>query len=81
MKNLNVLLALGGGIAIAVAAGILLAPDKGSETRRRLMRLVKDEKKMLKEQLHDFLQSRGIDIEMDEVAEILRSNGKLSGMK
>jgi len=36
MKALNYLVAFLGGCAIGAAAGILLAPEKGSETRERI---------------------------------------------
>ncbi|CAN5590818.1 hypothetical protein BH11BAC1_BH11BAC1_20370 [soil metagenome] len=35
-KNSNSLFALLGGLAIGAAIGILLAPDKGSETRKKM---------------------------------------------
>ncbi len=72
MKSLSVLFALGSGVAIGVAVGILLAPEKGSETRQRIMHLVKSEKKLLQEQLYEFLQSKGIDFSAEEIAEIFR---------
>ena len=78
MNNLGILCALGGGIAIGVAAGLLLAPEKGSETRQRLMRFVKNEKKMLRGQLHDFLQSKGIDFSPEEISEIFRNHERRS---
>lgn len=36
MKALNYFVAFLGGVAIGSAAGILLAPEKGSETRERI---------------------------------------------
>ncbi len=37
MKALNYLVAFLGGVAIGSAAGILLAPEKGSDTRERIV--------------------------------------------
>lgn len=36
MKAINYLLAFVGGVAIGSAAGILLAPEKGKDTRERI---------------------------------------------
>ena len=36
MKAVNYLLAFFGGVAIGTCAGILLAPEKGSDTRERI---------------------------------------------
>jgi gas vesicle protein len=78
MNNVSILCALGSGVAIGVAIGILIAPEKGSETRHRIMNFVKNEKKMLQEQLHEFLQSKGMDFSPEEVSEILRNHEKHS---
>ncbi len=78
MDKLGILLALGGGVAIGVAAGILLAPDKGSETRQRIMRLAKNKKDELEKQICDFLHSKGIDVCPEEISEILVTHKKNS---
>lgn len=38
----KILLALLGGLAVGAAVGILLAPDKGSETRKKINDAAKD---------------------------------------
>jgi gas vesicle protein len=38
----KVLLALGGGLAAGVLAGILYAPDKGTNTRKKISETAKD---------------------------------------
>ena len=35
-RNSNILIALLGGVVIGAALGILLAPDKGAETRKKM---------------------------------------------
>jgi gas vesicle protein len=78
MNNVSILCALGGGVAIGVAIGILIAPEKGSETRHRIMNFMKNEKRMLQEQLHEFLESKGINFSPEEISEILRNHEKNS---
>lgn len=49
MKGLNVALAAVGGALVGAAAALLLAPDKGSETRRKIREFVKDKCPFAKE--------------------------------
>lgn len=41
MKALNYLVAFIGGAAIGAAAGILMAPEKGSDTREKIIEALK----------------------------------------
>jgi len=72
-NSLGILAAFGGGIVLGAALGILLAPEKGSETRQRIKHFVKRESKELQEQLSDFLKSKGIECSPEEISEIWRS--------
>lgn len=55
MSNSKVLLALLGGIAVGAIAGILLAPDKGSNTRNALRNMASDLGDALEDSLHEAL--------------------------
>lgn len=49
MKGLNLVIAAVGGALVGAAAAVLLAPEKGSETRRKIREFVKDKCPFAKE--------------------------------
>lgn len=66
MKSINYLLAFIGGAAVGAAAGLLLAPEKGSDTRAKIM-----------EALHKRgirLNKKEMESLVDEIAEELQTN-------
>ena len=56
MKGLNILAAFIGGAAIGVALGILFAPEKGEETRKKIK---------------DILREKGINLNRSEMDELV----------
>ena len=56
MKELSILAAFLGGAAVGAACGILFAPEKGSDTRERII---------------DALRKRGIKLDRKEMEELV----------
>jgi gas vesicle protein len=57
MKNSNVLLGVLGGVAVGAVLGVLFAPDKGSNTRKKIAQKGTDLKDNLKGSITDFIAS------------------------
>ncbi|MGV9004299.1 YtxH domain-containing protein [Flavobacterium sp.] len=57
MKASNVLLGIIGGLAAGAILGILYAPEKGSETRKKISKKSGDIKDNLKESFNDLLSN------------------------
>jgi gas vesicle protein len=57
MKSGNVLLGVLGGLVTGAALGVLFAPDKGSNTRKKIAKKSNDLKDNVKEGFNDFLTS------------------------
>lgn len=71
MKNFSIFAAFVGGAALGAAAGILFAPEAGSETRRKLA----DQGNKLAERVKEALAERGIKIsknDLEAISEELR---------
>jgi gas vesicle protein len=57
MKSNNLLLGIAGGLAAGVVLGVLFAPDKGSNTRKKIAKKSSDLKSNAKESFDKFLNS------------------------
>ncbi|WP_395050219.1 YtxH domain-containing protein [Flavobacterium sp.] len=57
MNSSKVLLGVLGGVAVGALAGILLAPDKGSKTRKKIMNKGKDFADDMKEKFEDLYEN------------------------
>lgn len=63
MKNSCLLFALAGGMVAGAVIGLMLAPDKGANTRQKLSDFAHDKSKDAKMKLKDFLDAHGIKLE------------------
>jgi gas vesicle protein len=65
MRSGKVLLGLLAGVAVGAALGILFAPDKGWNTRKRISKKAEDIANDLREKFDEFIDS--ISVKVDEV--------------
>ncbi|MEM0543116.1 YtxH domain-containing protein [Flavobacterium sp. j3] len=73
MKNNDVLLGILGGVAVGAVLGVLFAPAKGSETRKKIANTSVDFKDSIKESLENFSEkiAQTINGLKDEANEII----------
>ena len=57
MNSSKLLLGILAGVAVGAMAGILLAPDKGSKTRKKIMNKSKDFADDMKEKFEDLYEN------------------------
>ncbi len=77
MKTGKVLLGILGGVAIGALLGVLLAPDKGSNTRKKIRRKGEDLVDDVKAKLDDVVEEAGHKIqEVLTTASVLAQKGR-----
>ncbi len=84
MANTKTLLGFLAGAAVGALAGILLAPDKGSETRKKISKKTGDLGDSLKDSFSDFVEGiketySGVKAEAEDVEE--KGRIKLNSLK
>lgn len=66
MKGLEFVLAFLGGAAVGAVVGILMAPEKGEDTRARIVRILKEKGISLKKE------------DIDELVQKIENNGPVA---
>ena len=77
MGSGKVLLGVLAGVAVGATLGILFAPDKGTNTRKKISRKADDYSQELEEQFNDFIKTVTRKFEdMKDEAGTMAENGK-----
>ncbi len=64
MTNKKIILGIAAGVSVGIIAGILLSPDKGSATRRKILDKADELGGSLKDCLVDFIKGKNTGKEM-----------------
>lgn len=71
MKTLSLLCAFAGGAIAGAVAGVLLAPDKGEKTRKRIVDMACDTTHDAKKKLIEFFESMGIEMDKNDLDDLV----------
>ena len=73
MKTAKIIISVLGGVAVGAALGVLFAPDKGVNTRKKITEKGNDTKNSIKNRVNDFLEnfSEKCDSMLNKVEELV----------
>jgi gas vesicle protein len=71
MKNLDLLVAFAGGAIAGAVLGIMLAPDKGENTRRKVADYAQDKADLAKWKIKTYLDEHGIKLNRNELEHLV----------
>jgi gas vesicle protein len=76
MKRGTIILGIVGGVAVGALLGILLAPDKGERTRKRILRKGEDYMDVVKDKFNDVVEEMNEKMEgvAKEAVNMMRRN-------
>ncbi|MEG1615887.1 MAG: YtxH domain-containing protein [Bacteroidales bacterium] len=63
MKNLSLLIAFAGGAIAGAVIGVMIAPDKGENIRKKVFDMAHDKGHEAKMKLKEFLEEHGVHLE------------------
>ena len=69
MKGLSILVSFLGGAAVGAAVGLLLAPEKGADTRKKLL----DQGTKIADRVNETLKRNGIKLSREDMEGMLTS--------
>lgn len=71
MKNVGLLIAFAGGAIAGAVIGVMLAPEKGAETRKKIFDFAHDKSNEARERIKEYLEAHGIKLECCQLDQLV----------